>query len=138
MTRSKQQLVGHKRRRNAVLVLDKGDQPYSPVVNRVRLQNQTEARLRQWSVVSNLYGLSGRRILEALAEGETDPEKLADLGDDRLKCGRETLVDAVSGRSSARVRSGLGPTDRRRDWRRCQSIPRSRRPGLVGRHHSGK
>jgi len=38
-------------------------------------------------VVSNLYGLSGRRILEALAEGETDPEKLADLGDDRLKCG---------------------------------------------------
>jgi hypothetical protein len=99
MTRSKQQLVGHKRRRNAVLVLDKGDQPYSPVVNRVRLQNQTEARLRQWSVVSNLYGLSGRRILEALAEGETDPEKLADLGDDRLKCGRETLVDALSGRS---------------------------------------
>jgi hypothetical protein len=50
MTRSKQQLVGHKRRRNAVLVLDKGDQPYSPVVNRVRLQNQTEALLEEMRI----------------------------------------------------------------------------------------
>jgi len=82
MTRSKQQLVR----------------------DRVRLQNQTEAlleemRIKLSGVVSNLFGLSGRRILEALAGGETDPEKLADLGDDRLKCGRETLVDALTGRS---------------------------------------
>jgi hypothetical protein len=50
MTRSKQQLVGHKRRRNAVLILDKGDQPYLPVVNRVRLQNQTEALLEEMRI----------------------------------------------------------------------------------------
>jgi transposase len=82
MTRSKQQLVR----------------------DRVRLQNQTEAlleemRIKLSGVVSNLFGLSGRRILEALAGGETNPEKLADLGDDRLKCGREMLVDALTGRS---------------------------------------
>jgi transposase len=34
-----------------------------------------------------------------LAGGETDPEKLANLGDDRLKCGREALVDALTGHS---------------------------------------
>jgi transposase len=73
------------------------------VRDRVRLQNQTEAlleemRIKLSGVVSNLFGLSGRRILDALAGGEADPEKLADLGDDRLKCGRQVLVDALSGR----------------------------------------
>jgi transposase len=74
------------------------------VRDRIRLQNQTEAlleemRIKLSSVVSDLFGVSGRRILEALAGGETDAEKLADLGDDRLKCGREALVDALRGRS---------------------------------------
>jgi transposase len=68
------------------------------------LQNQTEAlleemRIKLSSVVSDLFGVSGRRILEALAGGETDAGKLADLGDDRLQCGREALVDALTGRS---------------------------------------
>jgi transposase len=40
---------------------------------------------------------SGRRILEALAEGKTDPVELADLGDDHLKCSREALEDALKG-----------------------------------------
>lgn len=74
------------------------------VRDRVRLQNQTEAlleemRIKLSSVVSDLFGVSGRRILEALAEGETDPEKLADLGDGRLQCGREALMDALMGRA---------------------------------------
>jgi len=74
------------------------------VRDRVRLQNQTEAlleemRIKLSGVVSDLFGVSGRRILEALAGGETHPEKLADLGDDRLKCGREALVDALTGHS---------------------------------------
>lgn len=74
------------------------------VVDRVRLQNQTEAlleemRIKLSSVVSDLFGVSGRRILAAMAEGETDPGKLADLGDDRLKCSREELMDALTGRS---------------------------------------
>jgi transposase len=82
MTRSKQQLVR----------------------DRVRLQNQLEAlleetRIKLSSVISDLLGASGRRILEALAKGETDPVKLAELGDDRLKCSREELVDALRGRA---------------------------------------
>jgi transposase len=74
------------------------------VRDRVRLQNQLEAlleemRIKLSSVVSDLLGLSGRRILEALAGGQTDSVKLAELGDDRLKCSRAELVDALRGRA---------------------------------------
>jgi transposase len=48
-------------------------------------------------VVSDLLGASGRRILTVLSEGEADPVKLAQLGDDRLKCSREELADALRG-----------------------------------------
>ena len=48
-------------------------------------------------MISDLLSLSGRRILGALGRGETNPEILAALGDERLKCGREVLVDALTG-----------------------------------------
>jgi len=71
--------------------------------DRVRLQNQMECLLEEMRiklsiVVSDLLGVSGLRILRALAEGETDPRRLALLGDDRLKCSEEQLVDALTGR----------------------------------------
>lgn len=72
------------------------------VQDRVRLQNQLEAlleetRIKLSSVVSELLGLSGRRILRALAEGENDPAELAKLGDFRLRCSQEELTDALRG-----------------------------------------
>jgi transposase len=71
--------------------------------DRVRLQNQMECLLEEMRiklslVVSNLLGASGLRILRALAEGETDPKQLARLGDERLQCTEEQLVDALTGR----------------------------------------
>jgi transposase len=72
------------------------------VRDRVRLQNQLEAlleetRVKLSSVISELLGLSGRRILRALAEGESDPAALAKLGDFRLQCSKEELADALRG-----------------------------------------
>jgi transposase len=72
------------------------------VRDRVRLQNQLEAlleemRIKLSSVISDLLGISGRRILTALSKGETDPIQLAELGDDRLKCGKQVLADALRG-----------------------------------------
>jgi transposase len=72
------------------------------VRERVRLQNQLEAlleeaRIKLSSVISDLLGVSGRRILSALAKGETDPVKLAELGDDRLQCSQQELIDALQG-----------------------------------------
>jgi transposase len=56
--------------------------------DRARLQNQMECLLEEMRielsiVVSNLLGASGLHILRALAEGETDPRQLAQLGDER-------------------------------------------------------
>ena len=70
--------------------------------DRVRLQNQMECLLEEMRiklslVVSDLLGVSGLRILHALAEGETDRKKLAGLGDDRLHCSEEQLIDALTG-----------------------------------------
>jgi len=70
--------------------------------DRVRLQNQLEAlleeaRIKLSSVISDLLGVSGRRILQALADGETDPERLAELGDERLQCSKAELMDALTG-----------------------------------------
>src|ERR1700740_671157 len=71
--------------------------------DRVRLQSQMEClleemRIKLSSVVSDLLGATGLRILRALAAGETAPQKLAGLGDDRLKCSEEQLIDALTGR----------------------------------------
>src|SRR5664279_5205312 len=49
------------------------------------------------SVISDLLGASGYRILRALADGKTDPAQLAALGDERLRCSQEQLIDALSG-----------------------------------------
>lgn len=69
---------------------------------RIRLQNQVESlleetRIKLSSVVADLLGASGLRILKALAEGQTDPAELAALADARLKCSAETLRDALTG-----------------------------------------
>ena len=69
--------------------------------DRVRLHNQVEAlleemRIKLSSLLSDLFGVSGLRILRALAEGETDAKKLVALGDQRLHCTEEQLVDALS------------------------------------------
>ncbi len=56
-----------------------------------------EMRIKLSIVISDLLEVSGYRTLRALAGGETDPEKLAALGDDRLRCTRAQLVDALRG-----------------------------------------
>jgi transposase len=68
--------------------------------NKVRLHNQLEAlleeaRIKLSSLVSDLLGASARRMLQALAEGETDPAALAALADQRLRATSTQLRDAL-------------------------------------------
>jgi transposase len=70
--------------------------------DRVRLQSQLESLLEECqiklsSVVSDLLGASGQRILRAIAAGETDPARLRGLGDRRLHATDEELRDALHG-----------------------------------------
>ena len=81
--------------------------------DRIRLRNQIESlleemRLKLSSVVSDLLGISGRRILAALAAGETDPAKLAALGDERLRVSQAELIDALTGGCDKMHQSLLG------------------------------
>jgi transposase len=57
-----------------------------------------EMRIKLSSVITDLLGVSGQRILHALAAGETEPEHLAALADDRVHCTKEKLTDALTGR----------------------------------------
>jgi transposase len=73
---------------------------YQLTRDRVRLRNQLEGLLEQaqiklTSLVSDLFGLSGRRMLQGLAEGETDAAALAALADRRLRATPEQLCDAL-------------------------------------------
>jgi len=66
--------------------------------HKVRFQNQLESLLEQAhiklsSLVSDLLGVSARRMLKAMAEGETDPAVLAALADYRLRATPEQLRD---------------------------------------------
>jgi transposase len=64
-----------------------------------RVQKTLEgANIKLVSVISDIMGMSGRRILKAMIAGETDAVKLAGLGSSRLKVPRSDLVAALEGR----------------------------------------
>jgi transposase len=58
----------------------------------------TEANIRLDSVVSDIMGLSGRRMIEAMIGGVSDPAELAALGSRGLKATKEELRAALHGR----------------------------------------
>ncbi|MCL4494623.1 MAG: IS110 family transposase [Firmicutes bacterium] len=47
-------------------------------------------------IIANIFGVSGKRILQAMAHGETDPKKLATLAGPELKVPREILIPALN------------------------------------------
>jgi transposase len=57
-----------------------------------------EANVKLSSAITDILGLSGRRILNAIIAGETDPDKLSELGSPRLAASRSELSDALHGR----------------------------------------
>ncbi len=73
---------------------------YQLTCDKVRLQNQLEALLEEAhiklsSLVSDLLGVSARRMLKALAEGETDPAALAAMVHKQLRATQAQLCDAL-------------------------------------------
>lgn len=56
------------------------------------------ANIKLASVIADILGLSGRRILKAITDGETDPDRLASFGSARLSASRSELSQALQGR----------------------------------------
>ena len=73
---------------------------YQATCNRVQLQNRLECLLEEThikisSLVADLLGPSARRMLRAVAAGETDPARVAALGSPRLHAKPDQLCDAL-------------------------------------------
>lgn len=71
----------------------------------VEARNEVEALLEEGQiklscVVSDLLGVSGLRILNALAKGETGAENLAKLSDSRIRATKGQQADALHGKLS--------------------------------------
>ena len=64
-----------------------------------RLQKTLEdATIKLDSVISDVMGLSGRAMVEALIAGETDPTTLAGFAHRRIKAPRDSLQESLRGR----------------------------------------
>jgi transposase len=64
-----------------------------------RLQKVLEdANIKLASVVTDIQGVSAWAMLQAIVEGNTDPQAMADLAQGLLRKKREQLVSALSGR----------------------------------------
>ena len=70
-----------------------------------RIQKTLEdANIKLDSVITDIVGLSGRRMIEALIGGETDPEALAALAHGRIRATKAELGAALRGRVTAHHR----------------------------------
>lgn len=70
-----------------------------------RIQKTLEdANIKLTEVIRDILGVSGRAMLEAMVAGETDPARLADCSNGRLKVSHAELVEALHGRVTAHHR----------------------------------
>lgn len=69
---------------------------HTGIVNRIHgVLHQANIKLSD--VASNIVGVSGRKILDAISRGVSNPESLAGLGGGRLKASREDLIESLEG-----------------------------------------
>jgi transposase len=107
-----------------------------------RLQKTLEgANIKLAAVITDVTGVSGQKILDALVNGEEDPAKLADLADPRIRKKREALgarraalADPdVRGQAPAPPRAPARRPDRRvRRGGRAADAPFRGRPRAPG------
>jgi transposase len=70
---------------------------------RTRHKQRTEklledAQIKLSTVIADIFGVSGRAMLEALIAGERSPKALADLAHGTIKASHATLAEALTGR----------------------------------------
>ena len=67
------------------------------VLNRIQAALE-QMNIKIQAVLSDIDGVSGIRIIEAILSGERDPHKLASLRDSRVKASEEEIVKSLEGR----------------------------------------
>lgn len=91
------------------------------VQQRATLSNRVQkllepCNIKLASVATNVLGVSGRLILDALAAGETDAAKMADLAKGKLNAKHDLLVRALNGHMSPTQRFILSELLRQIDF----------------------
>jgi transposase len=82
-----------------------------------RIQKVLEgANIKLASVISNILGVSGRAMIQAMIEGETDAHRLAEQAQTHLKATADHLEDALSGQVGAHQRFLLATQLRHVDY----------------------
>jgi len=56
-----------------------------------------QMNIKYHTVISDIQGKTGQKILSAIVNGERDPEKLADLCDPRIKASRQEIIKSLQG-----------------------------------------
>jgi transposase len=79
----------------------------SSVANRIQKVMES-GNIKLGQVASDALGASGRAMLRAMAKGESDPLKLADLARGKLKEKRPQLIRALTGRLTRSQRFVMG------------------------------
>lgn len=87
----------------------------SQVINRIQ-QVLEGANIKLSSVASNVVGVSGRAMLEALVQGTEDPQALAELAKGRLRAKMTALEEAMQGLVGPHQRLLLGSQLRQLDF----------------------
>lgn len=57
----------------------------------------TEMNIQLHRVISNITGVTGMGVIEAIISGEYDPNTLLELKDRRVKCSDQDFIDALTG-----------------------------------------
>ena len=73
------------------------------VINRVQKVLES-ANIKIAGLISDLAGVSGRKVLQALAEGRSSPEQMAELVDRRMEAKKPALRQALVGRMTGHHR----------------------------------
>jgi len=73
------------------------------VVNRMHKVLE-DANVKLSSVISDILGVSGLRMLRAMVAGETDAEVLSQLGDPKLRASQAALQESLQGKLTAHHR----------------------------------
>jgi hypothetical protein len=66
------------------------------VINRIHSLLE-QGNIKLLNVASNIMDVSGRAMIKAMSQGESDPAKLAALSQGRLKADFEQLLEALDG-----------------------------------------
>ena len=68
----------------------------------------TQMNVQLHNVISDLSGHTGLKIVRAIVAGQTDPEKLAEYRDPRIRASKEQIRESLRGRYRAEHLFGLG------------------------------